>query len=605
MRRALCLSVLAAITLAGCTSTTTSSRVTPSSNVTATPVHEPSEWTVTFKAVQDAYRAGLDAYNEQRFEEAEVQFSRGLDLLDGAPALPDLAVQDVRRRDLLRTKLSYFQKQARDRLAENATIAAEIEQQEEPAVEAAVSDYPLEMNPRVVRFIDFFQNTMPSRFQTYIARSGRYTPMMRRILREHGIPEDLVYLSMIESGFSPHAYSKAHAVGLWQFISSTGRLYGLKSDKWVDDRRDPEKATRAAARHLRDLYETFGDWNLALAAYNCGESRVSRAIRKAGHRNYWDLDLPRQTDEYVPCFMAAVTIGRNPEAYGFQRLYDPPYETETVTLYRSYTLAQLSRASNTSVETLKQINPSLRKETTPPYRSGFDFYLPSGSREMFLARLEDLSREPEPATDDDVQVASNGYHRVRRGETLSRIAAKYGTSVASLAKANKIKSHSVIHTGQRLRIPGVAVAEAAETERSEPQASAKSGTSSKSSSKGSSGGTYTVRRGDTVAKIAARHGESVASILKANGLSSRSRIYPGQKLQVRKSVDVAASGRSGSSSSRSSNGASIMTYTVRGGDTLFKIAKRFGTSVGSIVSLNGLRNDSVIRPGDRIKIEKE
>jgi membrane-bound lytic murein transglycosylase D len=352
---------------------------------------------------------------------------------------------------------------------------------------------------------------------------------------------------------------------------------------------------------LRDLYETFGDWNLALAAYNCGEARVSRAIRKAGHRNYWDLDLPRQTDEYVPCFMAAVTIGKNPEAYGFRREYDPPYETETVTLHRSYSLAQLSRASGVPVESLKQINPSLRKETTPPYRSGFDFYLPAGSRETFLARLDDLSREPEPATPDDVQVASSGYHRVRRGETLSKIAAKYGTSVASIAKANKLRSRSVIHTGQRLRIPGVSVAEAAENE---PQTKARS-SSKGSSSKASSTGTYTVRRGDTVAKIAARHGESVSSILKANGLSSRSRIYPGQKLKVRKPADVASSGSSGSSSRSSKGGDSIMTYTVRGGDTLWKIAKRFGTSVGSISSLNGLRNDSVIRPGDRIKIEKE
>ena len=603
MRQALCLCVLAALSLAGCTSATTSAttrpRITAQTDVTTTPENEPSEWTITFKAVQDAYRAGLDAYNEQSFEEAEVQFTRGLDLLDGAPALPELSAQDVRRHDLLRTKLSYFQKQTRDRLAETSTAAVEVEPQQEPVSEAP-SDYPLEMNPRVVRFIDFFQNTMPSRFQTYINRSGRYSPMMRRILREHGIPEDLVYLSMIESGFSPHAYSKAHAVGLWQFISSTGRLYGLKADKWVDDRRDPEKATRAAARHLRDLYETFGDWNLALAAYNCGEARVSRAIRKAGHRNYWDLDLPRQTDEYVPCFMAAVIIGKNPEAYGFRREYDPPYETEAVTLHRSYTLTQLSRTSGVSVESLKQINPSLRKETTPPYRSGFEFYLPTGSREIFLARLDELSKEPEPKMDDDVQVASSGYHRVRKGETLSKIAAKYGTSVASLAKANKIRTKSVIHTGQRLRIPGVSVAEAAEPEY-QPQSSSKSSSSSKKSSS-SSTGTYTVKRGDTVAKIAARHGESVSSILKANGLSTRSRIYPGQKLKVRKSADVASSG--GSKSSRSS-GDSIVTYTVRGGDTLWKIAKRFGTTAGSIASLNGLRNDSVIRPGDRIKIEKE
>lgn len=610
-REVLCV-FLGGFILAGCATT-----------APKTALREPPEaaaprtaWAAHFRQVQDAYRHGLDAYNNEHFEDAEGAFTRGLNLLDTAPSLPENASQDARRADLLRTKLSYFQKQARDRLSEAATLSREIEEKE-VATGEPLSDYPIEMNPRVVRFIEFFQKGSASRFQTYIARSGRYAPMMRRILREHGLPEDLVYLSMIESGFSPHAYSSAHAVGLWQFIHSTGRLYDLKVDKWVDERRDPEKATRAAARHLRDLYERFGDWNLALAAYNCGESRVARAIAKQGTTNYWELDLPRQTEEYVPCFMAAVTLGKDPEGYGFRREYDPPLETESVTLHRSYSLSQLSRASGVSIETIKQMNPSLRKDSTPPYRGGFEFHLPVGYRETLVARLDELSREPEPK-DDDVSVASSGYHRVKRGETLSKIAARYGTSVQAIANANNIRTKSVIHSGQKLRIPGMAATEErtdVASATSKASSSGKSKTSSapaKKTSETSSGSTsassYTVRRGDTVAKIAAKHGVSVSSILKSNGLSARSRIYPGQTLRVNKGSNVAmdakSPAKSGKAAESSRQGSSIVTYTVRAGDTLWKIAKRFGTSVTDILSLNGLRNDSVIRPGDRLKISQ-
>ncbi|MFN0150676.1 MAG: LysM peptidoglycan-binding domain-containing protein [bacterium] len=491
-------------------------------------------------------------------------------------------------------------------------MSREIEEKEVASGEP-LSDYPIEMNPRVMRFIDFFQKGSATRFQTYIARSGRYAPMMRRILREHGLPEDLIYLSMIESGFSPHAYSSAHASGLWQFIQGTGRIYGLKVDKWVDERRDPEKATRAAARHLRDLYERFDDWNLALAAYNCGESRVARAIAKQGTKDFWALDLPRQTEEYVPCFMAAVTLGKDPESYGFRREYDPPLETESVTLHRSYSLSQLSRASGVSLETIKLLNPSLRKDSTPPYRSGFEFHLPAGQTETLVARLEELSREPEPRDEESSVATSSGYHRVKRGETLSKIAAKYGSSVQAIASANNIRTKSVIHSGQRLKIPGMAHADegrvAASSSKSSSSQKSKSSSTSKPSQKSDSGvstaSTYTVRRGDTVAKIAAKHGVSVSSILKSNKLNARSHIYPGQSIRVQKGSNLAAEAKPPKKSGKQSTGgssASIVTYTVRAGDTLWKIAKRFGTSVTDILSINELRNDSVIRPGDRLKI---
>jgi membrane-bound lytic murein transglycosylase D len=541
-----------------------------------------------FRDVQDAYRAGMDAYNQQNFAEAEVAFSRGLDLLDASPPTDGTADQDVRRHDLLRTKLSYFHRQSRDRLSAAEALAQEIQDQE-IAQGTPVSDYPLEMNPRVLKCIDAFQNKMHERFQLYINRSGRWRPMMTEILQEHGVPLDLFYLSMIESGYSPKAYSRAHASGLWQFIKGTGKLYGLRMDQWVDERRDPIKSTHAGARHLRDLYQSLGDWNLALAAYNCGEARVRRAMKKAGTNDYWMLDLPKQTEDYVPTFMAAAHIMSDPERYGFRAEYDPPLETESVTLNRSYTLSRLASVSGTSVEHLRELNPSLRKDATPPYRDGYDIHLPVGHRERLLAQLDVISREPEPLPEPETTVASSGgVYKVRRGDTLSKIAARHGTTPDAIARANGIRKTSVIHTGQRLRLPGDGSASAS---------SARADASSRGEREVAAGAEvlYTVRRGDTVGEIARRHGVSPNDVLRRNKLGARSRIYPGQELRIGKT------GGSGTSKSSASSG-TVKTYTVRAGDTLWKIARRFGTSVTDILTLNKLREDAVLYPGDRIKV---
>lgn len=567
-----------------------------------TPREPGDAWASTLAEAEESYRIGLDAYNAQDFTSAESAFEEGLERLESAEGEPpdDLS---FRRRDLLRTKISYFLRQSRERREATEELAREIEEEEEEIVSTegqAFSDYPLEMNPRVARQIEFFRSQINGRFQLYLTRSGRYSKMIRDALRREGLPEDLVYLSLIESGFSPHAYSRAHAVGLWQFIQSTGRLYNLRVDKWVDERRDPEKATDAAVRHLKDLYTSLGHWHLALAAYNCGERRVTRAIERQGTRNFWDLDLPTQTEEYVPRFIAATYIAKDPEAHGFRLIYDPPIEKETVMVHRSIRLSRIAEVCDASVQEIRDLNPSIRRDVTPSYKSGFALHLPVGKGEVLMARMDELSREPEPKV---AASAVGGTHVVRRGETLSRIAALYGTTPQRIAKANGMRTGSIIRTGQRLRIPDGSEREVASATPSRRGSStaARSAPSKPSTVEGAGGVVerriHSVRRGDTVGKIADRYGASVSEIVRWNNLSPRGRIYPGQRIVIE-----GGGGRPSASTAPPANSSEERRYTVRRGDTLTKIAQRFSTSVVDILALNGLHKNAVIRPGDRLRI---
>ncbi len=559
-----------------------------------------ASWEQGLGEAEGSYRLGLDAYNVQDFASAEAAFSEGLNRLDAASGEPpdDLS---FRRRDLLRTKISYFLRQARERREAAEELARQIEE-EEVATEGRFSDYPLEMNPRVARQIEFFRAQINGRFQLYLNRSGRYSGMIREVLRQHGLPEDLVYLSLIESGFSPHAYSRAHAVGLWQFILSTGKLYDLRADKYVDERRDPEKATVAAVRHLKDLYTSLGDWHLALAAYNCGERRVTRAIERQGTRSFWELDLPQQTEEYVPRFIAAVYIGKDPEAHGFHVEYDPPIQKETVTVHRSIRLSRIAEVCGTSVQEIRDLNPSIRRDVTPPARGGFALHVPVGRGEVLMARMDELSREPEPTVS---VAAAGGTHVVRRGETLSKIAALYGSTPQKIAQANRIRTGSIIRTGQRLRIPD-GDGQIASSSRSEPaatrSASAARPTTPKGSAVAGAGAVversiHVVRRGETVGKIADRYGVRVSEVLRWNDLSARGRIFPGQRIVIE-----GGAGRSPATGTAAKGAPEERHYTVRRGDTLTKIAQRFSTTISEILALNSLQRNAVIRPGDRLRI---
>lgn len=329
----------------------------------------------------------------------------------------------------------------------------------EAVAQVVTFDLPVVWNESVERFVRLFEQEQTDRMALYLKRAGRYEGMIRAKLRERGMPEDLLYLSMIESGFNPTARSTAHAVGLWQFMAPTAREYGLRVDSYVDERRDPEKATDAALRYLEDLYRQFGSWNLAAAAYNTGGGRVARIMReetgseRGDDSDFWKIRarLPRDTREYVPLIYAAAVVGKQPERYGLDRVERwLPLATDTVEVPGGTALGTVARAVEVSTEDIRRLNPHLVRDLTPPGER-FAVRVPDGRADAFAAGFTAVASAPAVAA--PTRAAAPHRHRVRRGESLSTIARDHGTTVAAIQRENGLGRRTSIRVGQTLRIP--------------------------------------------------------------------------------------------------------------------------------------------------------
>ncbi len=379
-------------------------------------------------------------------------------------------------------------------------------------------------HPRVNDFVETFETRSRNFFQNALDRSGKYLPEITAILREEGMPTELAYLPIIESGFRPEAVSRAGAVGPWQFIRETGRRYGLRIDRYVDERRDPVKSTRAAAHYLRDLYEMFGSWHLSLAAYNTGEFRVARMLDKSGSDNFWDMAdggyLVPETQNYVPQFLAALEIARSPGDYGFEPPDLQPLRYDNVKVKRSLPLRAVAKLAGVSVKEIKELNPQLLRGVTPPDPGGYRVRVPEGTKEQFVVAYAEMIREARDA--EPAMIASTeGRYKIRRGDSPSGIAKRFGISVHALMRANHWKSARSIRAGTYAHIPGggTAVAEAAPRRRRRIAHAAPTTI-------------YRVRRGDTAWSIARRFGTSVQTLIKLNGWKNPRSIRHGIDVRV-------------------------------------------------------------------------
>ena len=367
---------------------------------------------------------------------------------------------------------------------------------------------PLVRTTTVDQFINYFKTKGKKQFQIWLDRKHEYGGLINEILTEQELPEELVNLAMIESGLNPKAFSRASAAGIWQFIYSTGKLYDLKRDWYVDERRDPIKSTYAACAHLKDLFEEFDHWYLALAAYNSGSGRVHRAMRLHQTSDFWQLHtLPRETRNYIPYYLAAAIIARNPEEYGFEtysKKRKAPFEFDTVELEKSADLSVLARSAGTSLKTMQYYNPELRQSATPQ-NGPYTLRIPKGTANKFTANFNALP---------EVQRFAPQYivHKVRRGESLSTISKKYKVSIHDVAAVNKIRNRHKISIGQKLTIP----IRGAYASHDGPPGHIKV--------------VYTVRKGDTLGHIAEDYGTRTGKIRRWNNLAYGQYIYPGQKL---------------------------------------------------------------------------
>ncbi|MGA7907282.1 MAG: LysM peptidoglycan-binding domain-containing protein [Candidatus Sulfotelmatobacter sp.] len=529
--------------------------------------------------------SNLDVRSDDRLQQEFDRMVEGVNQLDLGGAAPDSDAQKSEPAPIDETNGITP--------AADASVKARVRAE----VKSTHSDLPLMMTDQVAGYISYFSNRGRGTFERAFARSGRYQDMMRSILKEEGVPQDLIYLAQAESGFHPLAVSRVGARGIWQFMGSRARGYGLSHNQWVDDRQDPVKSTRAAARHLKDLYNQFGDWYLAMAAYNSGPGTVQAAVKRTGYADFWELYqrnvLPKETRNYVPIILAVTIMAKNPSQYGLDDVnMDDPVAYDAVTVNYPVDLRLVAECVDATPSEIQDLNPSLLRLTTP--REGtFELHLPKGTKDEFETAIA--------AVPQDMRLWWR-YHKVQSGDTLASLSRTYRTTAKSIAEANHLDSDDALEANARLIIP-IAPGKHPLTDTA---------TYARHITR------YRVHRGDTVETVAENFGVPAKMVRRWNGLhgdSLRGRRVLAVHLPVTPSshdLEVASSRRSAkgskttqtvSAKSRAAEDqASVVHHKVKSGETLYSIANAYRTTVAALKRDN--KDVATLRPGMILIVQK-
>lgn len=488
-------------------------------------------------------------------------------------------------------------------------------------------DFPITINKQVVYYLELFQGKQRDYFAHWLARSTQYLPFIQEELKKAGLPQDLAYLAMIESGFNPSAYSPADASGLWQFIEGTGRTYGLKIDSWVDERREPEKATKAAIRYLAKLYSEFDDWYLAVAAYNTGEKRIENVVKNYNTKDFWELagsdDLYLETKRYVPKLIAAILIARNPEKFGFTDIkYHKPQQYEVVEVPGGLDLEAVATACDTPVKHLRILNNELLKNQTPVKMKSYALRLPVGKREYVASNLDKLH---------PVTTTIYTTHTVKNGETLTTVCNLYNISKTTLLKANNLRSRE-LRKGTHIQIPTTVTKYVFLKKGEKPEEHIARNTNSRQTV------IHQMKQGETLASLAKQYHLQVNTIMQWNKISDQRQAKKGKAITLyldrvppavlQEPVSLAKGEKKSPNSDtekipslEGSKKRSVVAnnihpvpvpqkakqptwYVVKTGDSLLNIAKKFQVSTQSLRQWNNLSNNN-LQTGNKIIIKKE
>jgi peptidoglycan lytic transglycosylase D len=464
-------------------------------------------------------------------------------------------------------------------------------------------DIPLVLNDEVKKWIVYLKVRHHRHFKRWLQRSGAYEKLIKDKLVEAGLPTDLFYLALIESGFSPRVNSHAGAGGIWQFMPRTGKMYKLDQDFWHDQRYDPVGATDAAIKHLAMLYDMFNDWYLAAAGYNAGEYKILRAIKRYDKTDFWELIeedyLRQETKNYVPKWLAATIIAKHPEFFGFDDIeYDAPWEYETITVPDATDLKVIAAAAGVDAEEVSRLNPQIKRWFTPPF-SRYQVRIPAGSLERFEREWKKIPSSKR---------VTFRHHMVRQGETLSEISAAYDTSVYAIMRLNRIRRASSIRAGADLVVPVRPDFEPPTLEEVRSQQVGKRAKPLKIYNvPGKKLVSYVVGPGDVIGALADRFGVSVAELIKWNELNKRGTVFLGRRIVAYVSPEMEADFEPPTAileaNKKASEKRKLVDYIVRGGDTMWSISMKYSCPLDKIYELNGLNRRSLLHAGDRLVLE--